>query len=101
MRNLILGLLLVSAYSASACEIARTQFIGKVKNHYDVLTSENSSECFYQIEFNPEQWWPSAECSVSPGEVAGIEFRDASCALKEGDSVSGVIARSGDSIYIE
>jgi hypothetical protein len=99
MRNLILGLLLVSAYSASAADVTACQFIGKVKNHYDVLTSENSSECFYEIEFRAG--WPNAECPMSHEEIAGTEFRDSHCLLNNGDQISGVIAKSGTYIYIE
>jgi hypothetical protein len=99
MRNLIPGLLLVSAYSAAASDIATCQFIGKVKNHYDVQTSENSSECFFGIEFNPG--WPNAECLISREELAGVEFRDKRCLLNNGVQVSGVIAKNGSYIYIE
>ncbi|MFL5815152.1 MAG: hypothetical protein ACJ763_16365 [Bdellovibrionia bacterium] len=99
MRNLILGLLLVSAYSASACEIERAQFIGKVKNHYDVMTSENSSVCYYQIEF--KMFNPAYDCPLTPGEISTVEYLDSKCALKSGDQVSGVIAKSGEYTYIE
>jgi hypothetical protein len=103
MRNLILSLLLVSSYSALACDNPTTEFVGTVKNHYDVQTSENTSECFYQIEFkfDSNHWWQSVDCPVVPSEVTGVEFRDPSCSLKDGASVSGRLIKNGKYIYIE
>lgn len=99
MRNLILGLMMISSSAAFACDYQIAQVIGKVTGHYDVMTSENSSECFYQIKYT--QFNGDGECPLDIDEVVNAEFRDSACALKDGDIVSGVLVKHGDNVTID
>lgn len=97
--GLVLGLLMVSSSGAFACEYQMAQVIGVVVGDYDVMTSENTSECWYQIKFT--RFDAHGECPLDIEDAVKAEFRDAKCELNNGDIVSGYIVKHGNSITID
>lgn len=95
MKSVIALLSLTLSYSVLACN-QEAQFIGKV---HSVRVNEKS-ECVFQV--NNYKWFgPSYVCPLTPGEVSGAEFVDKNCSLKNGDEVSGVFVKIGDTFVID
>lgn len=105
MKKLMLGLTVIAAaasFSANACDFGaqpEAQYIGKVKNFAQVQKSESLVECTYQIEFT--RFDSSMVCPLDIDEVYSETFQDYSCSLKNGDQVSGYMARINDRIVLE
>ena len=98
MKTLILASALVISSAVFACDQQEAQFIGKVRN-YSVVQNGNSRICTFEIDYSMFNY--SQVCPLDEGEVAGIRFSDSSCSMKDGDQVSGIMVKKGDSVYIE
>ncbi len=95
MKTVIAMLSLTLSFSVLACN-QEAQFIGKVSSH---RLNENN-ECVFQV--NNFSWFgPSYVCPLTPGEVSASEFLDKNCSLKNGDEVSGVFVKIGDTVIID
>lgn len=93
MKNIILGLALTSTAlfsTAQACQ-QEAQFIGTVTNV--------SADCSYKIDFS--MYNVSMVCPLGIDEALMTRFKDASCTLKNGDQVSGILINLNDQIVID
>lgn len=93
MKNIILGLALISAAamsSAFACS-PEAQFIGTVTNV--------SADCSYEIDFSAYNH--SQICPLGIDEALVTRFENKNCALKDGDAVSGYLIVKDSKVVIE
>ena len=95
MKKLLVSFLVVfgSVVAQAAC-FQEAQFIGTVKNHNPIQKSESITECFYQIEYS--MFNSSYSCPLVIGEASLAVFQDYTCAMKNGDKLSGVLVKNND-----
>lgn len=95
MKTVIALLSLTLSFSVLACN-QEAQFIGKV---HSARVNENNV-CVFQV--NNFKWFgPSYVCPLTAGEVSGSEFVDKYCSLENGDEVSGVFVKIGNTVIID
>jgi hypothetical protein len=99
MKQIFLSILALISFKAAACETPEAEFIGEIKNHTEIQRSESIVECSFEIQFSTYK--ASEVCPLDPVEVVRYQFPDSTCSLKDGDPVSGVLARRGSFIVIE
>jgi hypothetical protein len=103
MKNLVLGFTFLCAALFStvnhACSPQRAQFIGTVTNLTTTQISQTVTECFYEVEIS--MFNSSYSCPLDIAEVSSARFQDQDCALKNGDQVSGVMAKINNLIVLE
>lgn len=90
MKFFILCAGVLFSLSSFACENQEAQFIGKVKSQ---------PHCTFQIEYS--MFNSSYVCPLVIGEVSGETFSDASCSLKNGDQISGIMHKIDGVLSIE
>jgi hypothetical protein len=94
MKLVIALLFSTLSYSLFACT-QEAQFIGKVSGHRRSV----NNVCLFKVD--SFSWFgPSVICPLVEGEVSGYEFNDKECALKEGESISGVFIKNDNQIEI-
>lgn len=99
MRQFLMTLVLMSSVSALACETQEAQFIGRVKNASTAYLTDAAPICSYEIEYSVFN--PSSVCPLDIDAVAGFQFSDSSCTLRNGDAVSGVLVQKGEDVVIQ
>ncbi len=81
------------------CQQQEAQFVGKVAHHQTHLLDQNQKECTFSIVFT--HFNPSKVCPLSEGETYEVQFEDYNCSLKNNQSISGVLVKKDNFIYIE
>lgn len=103
MKNAALGLSFVFSTIFSsvtyACVPQTAQYIGNVKNATQTQTSKTATKCSYEIEYS--MFNSSYACPLDVSEVFSARFEDQDCDLRNGDQVSGIIAKINGNIVLE
>lgn len=102
MKSLLALMALAIAFTSQAefnCTQQEAQFIGTVRDTRVEWIDQGVFDCYFKIEFS--RYNISMVCPLDISEAEGFELLDASCALKDGDEVSGILVKKDGVLFIE
>lgn len=83
---LVFSLLFSFPSYSRECTQYEAQFIASV---YDWKKDPSSQQCLYKLKFR--EFKPHVFCPLDIDRVHNVEFTDASCSMKDGKTLSGVL----------
>lgn len=96
MKGLIVAISVLASYAALACQ-PEAQIIVHVK---DVVKTTQGCSFGLSLDYNRgDMWNMSYVCPLDYDVASSVSLTDASCSLKNGDVISGVLVQKEDGSF--